>query len=159
MKATNQVSGIFTADHYNQANCFSPVQFANRKLTLCIARAFRCIVPVCHPKGGCGEAAYTLGEYFNQIKVRGVEKSGVLWCNPASIRYRLRSSFICHTQFPETTHGTAICTYIDPQSTTAGRFSAVRTGSPRWRSCHGDRHSGPHTRTSSLSQVNLVDLT
>ena len=30
---------------------------------------------------------------------------------------------------PDTTNGTAICTYIDPFSTTPGHFSAVRSGS------------------------------
>ncbi|CAK9088541.1 unnamed protein product [Durusdinium trenchii] len=27
-----------------------------------------CIAPVCHPDGGCGEAAYTLGDYFTEVK-------------------------------------------------------------------------------------------
>ncbi|CAK9114692.1 Phosphatidylinositol 5-phosphate 4-kinase type-2 beta (1-phosphatidylinositol 5-phosphate 4-kinase 2-beta) (Diphosphoinositide kinase 2-beta) (Phosphatidylinositol 5-phosphate 4-kinase type II beta) (PI(5)P 4-kinase type II beta) (PIP4KII-beta) (PtdIns(5)P-4-kinase isoform 2-beta) [Durusdinium trenchii] len=36
-----------------------------------------CIAPVCHPKGGCGEAAYTLGEYFNQIKDFYCEETSV----------------------------------------------------------------------------------
>lgn len=28
----------------------------------------RCIAPICHPQGGCGEAAYNLGDYFTEIK-------------------------------------------------------------------------------------------
>ena len=44
--------------------------------------------------------------------------------------YRFSPSLPSCLPIPDTTDGTAICAYIDSCSTTPGRFSAVRTGSP-----------------------------
>eukprot|EP00434_Breviolum_minutum_P019128 symbB.v1.2.016860.t1/scaffold1298.1/size126199/3 len=40
----------------------------------------KCIAPICHPQGGCGEAAYNLGDYFTEIKD--------FYCAESSLRER-----------------------------------------------------------------------
>eukprot|EP00438_Fugacium_kawagutii_P033955 Skav211161 [mRNA] locus=scaffold413:491559:492770:+ [translate_table: standard] len=39
----------------------------------------KCIAPICHPQGGCGETAYTMGSYFRDIKKFYCSKRGRSW--------------------------------------------------------------------------------
>ena len=59
----------------------------------------RCISPVCHPKAGCGETAYKLGDFYNVVPrilcSGGHPKPPVLGKSSCSMSAAMPVAFIC----------------------------------------------------------------